>query len=79
MFTERLFGELQKVILLLVKKKKYYFLSSYIAKTTLQKLIDLAGLHCTISERSGPSLLSMQLNFLSRPLSFLDWTTVMLF
>ncbi len=48
-------------------------------KTTLQKLLDLAGLHCTTSERSGLSLLSMQLNFLSRPLSFQDWTTAMLF
>ncbi len=45
----------------------------------LQKLPDLAGLHCTTSERSGPSLHSMQHNFLSRPLSFLDWTTTMLF
>ncbi len=40
---------------------------------------DLAGLHCTTSERSGPSLHRMQHNFLSRPLSFLDWTTAMLF
>ncbi len=48
------------------------------AKTTLQKLLDLAGLHCTTSERSGPSLHSMQHNFLSRPLSFLDWTIAML-
>ncbi len=38
-----------------------------------------ADLHCTTSERSGPSLHSMQHNFLSRPLSFLDWTTAMLF
>ncbi len=29
--------------------------------------------------RSGPSLHNMQCNFLSRPLSFLDWTTAMLF
>ncbi len=29
--------------------------------------------------RSGPSLHSMQCNLLSRPLSFLDWTTAMLF
>ncbi len=48
-------------------------------KTTLQRLLDLAGLHFTTSERSGPSLHSMQLNFLSRPLSFLVWTTAMLF
>ncbi len=34
---------------------------------------------CTKSERSGPSLHSMQHNFLSRSLSFLDWTTAMLF
>ncbi len=27
------------------------------------------------NERSGPSLHSMQHNFLSRPLSFIDWTT----
>ncbi len=36
-------------------------------------------LHYTTSERSGPSLHSMRLNFLSRTLSFLDWTTAMLF
>ncbi len=52
---------------------------SWPSKTTLQRLIDLAGLHYTTSERSGPSLHSMQLNFLSRPQSFLDWTTAMLF
>ncbi len=46
---------------------------------TLQRLLDLAGLHCTTSERSGPSLHSIQHNFLSRPLSFQDWTTVMRF
>ncbi len=50
-----------------------------LSKTTLQKLLDLAGLHYTTSERSGPSLHSMQHHFLSRPLSFLDWTTAMLF
>ncbi len=54
-------------------------MTSWLSKTTLQKLPDLAGLHCTTSERSGPSLHSMQHNFLSRPLSFLDWTTTMLF
>ncbi len=31
------------------------------------------------NERSGPSLHSMQHNFLSRPLSFLDWTTAIIF
>ncbi len=31
------------------------------------------------SRRSGPSLHSMLHNFLSRPLSFLDWTTALLF
>ncbi len=54
-------------------------MTSWLSKTTLKKLLDLAGLHCTISERSGPSLHSMQHKFLSRPLSFLDWTTAMLF
>ncbi len=44
-----------------------------------QKLLDPAGLHCTASERSGPSLHSTLHNFLSRALSFLDWTTAMLF
>ncbi len=43
------------------------------------KKIDLAGLHYTTSERSGPFWQSMLHNFLSRPLSFLDWTTAMLF
>ncbi len=51
----------------------------WLSKTTLQKLFDLAGLHCITSERSGPSLHSMQHNLLSRPLSFQDWTTAMLF
>ncbi len=31
-------------------------MTSWLSKTTLQKLLDLAGLHCTTSERSGPSL-----------------------
>ncbi len=44
-----------------------------------KKKLDLAGLHYTTSERSGPSSHSMQRNFLSRLLSFLDWTTAMLF
>ncbi len=43
------------------------------------RLLNLAGLHYTTSERSGPSLHSMQHNFLSRPLLFLDWTTAKLF
>ncbi len=42
-------------------------------------LLDLAGLHYTTSERSDPFLQSMLHNFLSRPWSFLDWTTAMLF
>ncbi len=33
----------------------------------------------TTSEKSGPSWQSMLRNFLSRPLSFLGWTTAMLF
>ncbi len=53
---------------------------SWPSKTTLQRLLDLAGLHYTTSERSGPFWQSMLHNFLSRPLSFLDWTsTAMLF
>ncbi len=47
--------------------------------STWQRLLDLAGLHFTTSERSGPFWQSMLHNFLSRPLSFLDWTTAMLF
>ncbi len=54
-------------------------MTSWISKTTLQKLLDLAGLHFTTSERSGRSLHSTLHNFLSRPWSFLDWTTAMLF
>ncbi len=50
-----------------------------LSKTTLQRLLDLASLHCTTSERSGPFWQSMLHNFLSRPLSFIDWTTAMLF
>ncbi len=42
-------------------------------------LLDLAGLHFTTSERSGPFWQSMLHNFLSRPLSFLGWTTAMFF
>ncbi len=52
---------------------------SWPSKSTLQRLLDLAGLHCTTSERSGPFWQSMLHNFLSRPLSFHGWTTAMLF
>ncbi len=38
----------------------------------------LAGLRYTTSEKSGPFWQSMLHNFLSRPLSFLGWTTAML-
>ncbi len=48
-------------------------------KDHIAKLLDLTGLHFTTSERSGPPLHSMLHNFLSRPLSFLGWTTAMLF
>ncbi len=54
-------------------------MNSWPSKSTLQRLLDLAGLHYTTSERSGPFWQSMLHNFLSRPLSFLDWTTAMLF
>ncbi len=49
------------------------------SKSTLQRLLDLAGLRYTTSEKSGPFWQSMLHNFLSRPLSFLGWTTAMLF
>ncbi len=52
---------------------------SWPSKSTLRRLLDLAGLHFTTSERSGPFWQSMLHNFLSRPLSFLGWTTAMLF
>ncbi len=52
---------------------------AWLLSLTLQRLLDLAGLHYTTSERSGPFWQSMLHNFLSRPLSFLDWTTAMLF
>ncbi len=52
---------------------------SWPSKSTLQRLLDLAGLHFTTSERSGPFWQSMLHNFLSRPWSFLGWTTAMLF
>ncbi len=54
-------------------------MTSWPSKSTLQRLLDLAGLHYTASERSGPFWQSMLHNFLSRPLSFLGWTTAMLF
>ncbi len=54
-------------------------MTSWPSKSTLQRLLDLAGLHYTTSERSGPFWQSMLHNFLSRPLSFLCWTTCMLF
>ncbi len=54
-------------------------MTSWPSKSTLQRLFDLAGLHYTTSERSGPFWQSMLHNFLSRPLSFLDWITAMLF
>ncbi len=54
-------------------------MTSWPSKSTLQRLLDLAGLHYTQSERSGPFWQSMLHNFLSRPLSFLGWTTAMLF
>ncbi len=44
---------------------------SWPSKSTLQRLLDLAGLHFTTSERSGPFWQSMLHNFLSRPWSFL--------
>ncbi len=54
-------------------------MTSWPSKSTLQRLLDLAGLRYTISEKSGPFWQSMLHNFLSRPLSFLGWTTAMLF
>ncbi len=53
-------------------------MASWPSKSTLRRLLDLAGLHYT-THRSGPFWQSMLHNFLSRPLSFLDWTTAMLF
>ncbi len=52
---------------------------SWPSKSTLKRLLDLAGLHYTTSERSSSFWQSMLHNFLSRPLSFLDWTPAMLF
>ncbi len=54
-------------------------MTSWPSKSTLQRLLDLAGLHYTTAERSGPFWQTMLHNFLSRPLSFLGWTTAMLF
>ncbi len=54
-------------------------MTSLPSKSTLRRLLDLTGLHYTISERSGPFWQSMLHNFLSRPLSFPGWTTAMLF
>ncbi len=54
-------------------------MTSWPSKSTLQRLLDLAGLRYTTSGKSGPSWQSMLHNFLSRPLSFLGWTTAMLF
>ncbi len=52
-------------------------MTSWPSKSILQKLLDLAGLHYTTSERSGPFWQSMLHNFLSRSLSFLGWITAM--
>ncbi len=54
-------------------------MTSLPSKSTLQRLLDLAGLHYTTSEKSGPFWQSMLHNFLSRPLSFPGWNTAMLF
>ncbi len=54
-------------------------MTSWPSKSTLQRLLDLAGLHYTTSESSGPFWQSMLHNFLSRPLPLLGWTTAMLF
>ncbi len=54
-------------------------MTSWPSNSTLHRLLDFAGLHFTTSERSGPFWQSMLHNFLSRPLSFLCWTTAMLF
>ncbi len=54
-------------------------MTSWPSNSTLQRLLDLAGLRYTTSEKSGPFWQSMLHNFLSRPLLFLGWTTAMLF
>ncbi len=62
-------------------RKLFYFLNGFLYSYASRfiSMLDLAGLHYTTSERSGPFWQSMLHNFLSRPLSFLDWTTAMLF
>ncbi len=47
-------------------------MTSSLSKSTLQRLLDLAGLHFTTSERPAPSIHRTLHNFLSRPWSFLD-------
>ncbi len=55
-------------------------MTSWPSKSTLQRNCSiLQVLRYTTSEKSGPSWQSMLHNFLSRPLSFLGWTTAMLF
>ncbi len=54
-------------------------MTSWPSKSTLQRLLDLAGLHYTTSERSSLFWQSMLHNLLSRPLSFLSWTDAMLY
>ncbi len=54
-------------------------MTSWPSKSTLQRLLDLAGLYYTTLEWSGPFWQSMLHNFLPRPLSFLGWTTTMHF
>ncbi len=53
---------------------------SWPSKSTLQRLLDLAGLHFTTSERSGPFWQSMLHNFLSSPfvISRLDYCNSLL-
>ncbi len=54
-------------------------MASWPSKSTLQRLLDLAGLHCRTSERSGPFWQSMLHNFLSRPvISRLDYCNALL-
>ncbi len=53
-------------------------MTSWPSKSTLQRLLDLAGLHYTTSERSGSFWQSMLHNFLSRPLSRLDYCNALL-
>ncbi len=43
-------------------------MTSWFSKTTLQRLHDLAGLHCTTSERSGPSFTPHAAQFLVQAL-----------